>query len=194
MSKAWRRFLKRHHPEGIPWPAAILYNAVSSSQIFQEHYALVAEDIAACHPGEAIVDIGTGPGWLLLALHQVLPHAKVVGVDILAGMVAKARENAQRVADADSVEVREGGADRLPFATGSVDTVVSTGSIHHWTKPVAGLDEICCVLKPGRTGAHFRSGAQDAAGDCRGDPAPLRGRSADPALAALLRGTVLQCG
>jgi hypothetical protein len=44
MSPGWRQFLRRWHPEGIPWPAAILYNAISRTSIFERHYRLVADD------------------------------------------------------------------------------------------------------------------------------------------------------
>lgn len=45
--------------------------------------------------------------------------------------------------------MKEGGADALPFADNSFDIVVSTGSIHHWKDPEAGLNEIYRILSPG---------------------------------------------
>lgn len=48
------------------------------------------------------------------------------------------------------IEVLEGKASHLPFADGSFDAVVSTGSIHHWKDPTAGLNEAYRVLKDGR--------------------------------------------
>jgi len=150
MSTGWRQCLRRWHPEGIPWPFAILYNAISRSRVFVEHYRLVADDVGHYYRSGRVLDIGTGPGWLLLALRRSLPEADLVGVDISAAMVSLAKGNLTRAGCAGGVEVTQAGADALPFPDESIDVVVSTGSLHHWKNPVAGLNEVHRVLKPGR--------------------------------------------
>jgi SAM-dependent methyltransferase len=150
MSPGWRQHLRRWHPEGIPWPLAILYNAVSRSRVFTEHYQLVADDVARFCPSGRVLDIGTGPGWLLLTLRRSLPEVDLIGVDISAAMVSLATANLDRAGCAGAVKVIQAGADGLPFRDESVDTVVSTGSVHHWKNPVVGLNEVHRVLKPGR--------------------------------------------
>ena len=147
-----RQALARLHPQGIPWPASLLYDLVSRSSVFQRHYELVAEDILShCQPGN-LLDVGTGPGWLLVKLHQLRSAAKLTGVDISPAMVAKARQNMKKAGCAEAIEIREAGAQCLPFADGSFDTVVSTGSLHHWKDPVGGLNEVHRVLRPGGHG------------------------------------------
>jgi len=49
----------------------------------------------------------------------------------------------------DMVAITKGAADNLPFADSSFDLVVSTGSIHHWKRPVECLNDIRRVLRPG---------------------------------------------
>lgn len=144
-----RRLLKRIHPEGIPWPGSALYNAVSSTRLFQRHYELVAKDILSYGAQGSLLDIGTGPGWLLLKLHEQAPQMRLVGLDASAAMVAKARQNMAEAGLAGVIEIREGNASHLPFPDGAFDIVVSTGSIHHWKEPTAGLNEVHRVLKPG---------------------------------------------
>ena len=147
----WRRI----HPEGIPWPASALYNAVSKTSIFQRHYQLVADDIlSSCSPG-SLLDIGTGPGWLLVHLHRQRPDAQLAGVDISPAMVSRARENLARAGCLGAIQIRQAAADSLPFPDGSFDTVVSTGSLHHWREPGRGLDEVYRVLKPGGSGLMY---------------------------------------
>ena len=97
MSHGWRDFLRRFHPEGIPWPGSALYNVLSQTEVFSKHYDLVAGHVGSyCGAGSTLLDIGTGPGWLLLALHRSVPELKLVGVDISPAMVAAARENMKR--------------------------------------------------------------------------------------------------
>jgi ubiquinone/menaquinone biosynthesis C-methylase UbiE len=145
----WRKLLQRIHPQGIPWPATVLYDRIARSRIFRDHYRLVAEDIAARCPKGRLLDIGTGPGWLLPALHKRAPGLQLTGVDISPGMVAQARRNMARAGLADAVDIQEAAADRLPFADGTFDIVVSTGTLHHWKDAAAGLKEVHRVLRPG---------------------------------------------
>jgi len=145
-----RRLLKLVHPEGIPWPGSALYNALTSAQPLQRHYyGTVAQDIVDhCSQG-ALLDIGTGPGWLLLRVHECSEQMQLVGIDASAAMAHKARVNVGSAGLDDAVHVLAGNADHLPLADASVDVVVSTGSIHHWKSPALAMGEIHRVLKPG---------------------------------------------
>jgi ubiquinone/menaquinone biosynthesis C-methylase UbiE len=144
-----RRLLKIFHPEGIPWPGTAFYNAISETSLFQRHYDLIARDILNHCSGESILDIGTGPGWLLVKLHQRSPRLRVVGLDASPSMVARAQKNMANVGLSDIIEIKEGEASRIPFADSFFDTVVSTGSLHHWKEPTDSLNEIYRVLKIG---------------------------------------------
>jgi len=65
-----------------------------------------------------VVDFGTGTGCLLLALLSELPHATGIGIDIVPGAVAMARENAAAL----------GLAARAEFRIGSGDTRIEAGA------------------------------------------------------------------
>lgn len=144
-----RRLLKIFHPEGIPWPGTAFYNAISGTTIFQRNYELAARDIVSYCSEGSILDIGTGPGWLLVKLHQEFPRLLVTGLDASPSMVARARKNIANAGLSDVIEVKEGNASHIPFSDGSFDTVVSTGSLHHWKNPTAGLNDVYRVLKHG---------------------------------------------
>lgn len=148
----FRRFLKRFHPEAIPRLGSIAYNWISRSRIFQIQYEFVAGDVVARRSEGRLLDVGTGPGWLLIKLHQRLPAFELVGIDISPGMVAEARHNMNIAGISGEVTIREGNAGSLPFEEGSFDVVVSTGSFHHWKEPVDGLNECYRVLRPGGCG------------------------------------------
>jgi ubiquinone/menaquinone biosynthesis C-methylase UbiE len=144
-----KRLLKSLHPEGIPWPATLLYNAISSRKIFRQHYKLVARDVLQQGHVQSVLDIGAGPAWLLIALREVLPDARLCGIDISGAMVATAERNLRQSGQIGNTELKVGNAESLPFHDKTFDCVVSTGSIHHWKNPIAGLNEIHRVLKDG---------------------------------------------
>ncbi len=142
-----RRLMKLVHPEGIPWPGSVLYNALSSSTIFMRHYELAAEDILShCSQG-TLLDIGTGPARLLLKLHQQSPGMRLVGIDSSAAMITQAKQNVAQAGLSEFIEVKEGSASSIPFPDQSFDIVVSTVSMHHWKQPEVCLNEIYRVLK-----------------------------------------------
>jgi ubiquinone/menaquinone biosynthesis C-methylase UbiE len=149
MLSPFRKLLKRVHPEGIPWPATVMYNLLSSTNIFQQNYTFVAKDIGNYCTAGSILDIGTGPGWLLMKIHDQLPDLRVTGLDVSPSMVAKARKNIEKAGLSDVIEMKQGSANALPFDDNTFDVIVSTGSIHHWKQPEAGLNEVHRVLKPG---------------------------------------------
>jgi ubiquinone/menaquinone biosynthesis C-methylase UbiE len=64
-----------------------------------------------------------------------------VGVDISAGMLAKARAHQDLLVRGDST--------RLPFADASFDTVFARSLLYHLPDPEAGVCEMLRVLKPG---------------------------------------------
>jgi ubiquinone/menaquinone biosynthesis C-methylase UbiE len=144
-----RRLLKIFHPEGIPWIGTVFYNALTGTSIFQRHYDAVARDILSYSSVGNILDIGTGPGWLLVKLLQHAPRLQLIGLDTSDAMVAKARKNMAEAGLSDNIEIKEGNASHLPFVDTTFDTVVSTGSIHHWKDPIEGLNEVYRVLKKG---------------------------------------------
>jgi ubiquinone/menaquinone biosynthesis C-methylase UbiE len=145
----FRRLLKLFHPEGIPNPGAKFYNTVSKTGIFQRHYVLLAQDILGYGKQGHCLDVGMGPGWLLIKLHEQSPALHLHGIDISPSMVAKATVNVRKTGLAGVIDLKAGDASHIPYGDGFFDAVVSTGSIHHWKVPVRALNEIYRVLKHG---------------------------------------------
>lgn len=149
MSTWWRDFLRRWHPEGIPWPGSVLYNAVSQTEVFNRHYGLVADHVRLYCSTGVILDIGTGPGWLLVALRRSSPELELVGVDISPAMVTTARKNMKKAGHSTVIDLGVAAAEALPFRDDSFNAVISTGSLHHWKDPLAALNEVHRVLRVG---------------------------------------------
>lgn len=105
--------------------------------------------IAALAAGETVLDLGAGGGFdCFLAANQVGPDGRVIGVDMTADMVAKARANAQKL-DAKNVEFRLGEIEHLPVANDSVDVILSNCVINLSPDKAAVFRDAFRVLKPG---------------------------------------------
>ena len=105
--------------------------------------------IASLQSGERVLDLGSGAGFDgFLAARQVGPGGRVIGVDMTAGMVARARANAAKVA-LPQVDFRLGEIEHLPVADESVDVIMSNCVINLSPDKPAVFREAFRVLAPG---------------------------------------------
>ncbi len=105
--------------------------------------------IASLRPGEVVLDLGSGAGFdCFLAARQVGATGRVIGVDMTAEMIARARENARKV-KAENVEFRLGEIERLPVGDGSVDVILSNCVINLSPEKAAVFREAFRVLRAG---------------------------------------------
>jgi ubiquinone/menaquinone biosynthesis C-methylase UbiE len=122
-----------------------------ASRFLHGLYARVAADVAAAglDDGARVLDVGTGPGRVPLAIAQALPRLRVEGLDLSAEMIAHARRNASDAGLDDRVRFTVGDVADLPHPDDTFDLIVSTMSQHHWPDAAAGLRELRRVLRPG---------------------------------------------
>jgi arsenite methyltransferase len=107
---------------------------------------LVREAIAA-QPGEHVLDVGCGPGFLVTELlDQVGIDGSITGVDGSRAMLAVA---AKRVDGHDNVVLHEADATTLPVLDGAFDAAVSVQVLEYVPDVAAALAEIHRVLRPG---------------------------------------------
>jgi len=107
------------------------------------------QGIASLRAGETVLDLGSGAGFdAFLAARQVGPTGSVIGVDMTADMVSKARANAATVG-AGNVEFRLGEIEHLPVADRSVDVIISNCVVNLAPDKRAVYREALRVLKPG---------------------------------------------
>jgi ubiquinone/menaquinone biosynthesis C-methylase UbiE len=113
-------------------------------------YRSVADRVTTDLPrGAEVVDVGTGPGRLLVDLARLRPDAHVVGIDPSADMVEHALRRARAAGVSGHVEARVASAESLPFPDASVDLVVSSLSAHHWADASVAVAEQARVLRAG---------------------------------------------
>jgi len=105
--------------------------------------------IAGLAPGEIVLDLGSGAGFdCLLAARQVGPTGRVIGVDMTAAMVERARANVRELG-VDHVEFRLGEIEQLPVADAAVDVIISNCVINLTPDKRRVFAEAFRVLKPG---------------------------------------------
>ncbi len=105
--------------------------------------------IASLAPGETVLDLGAGAGFdSFLAARRVGLSGRVIGVDMPAEMVAKARNSGAR-AGFENVEFRLGEIEHLPVADSIIDVIMSNCVINLSPQKQAAFDEAFRVLKPG---------------------------------------------
>lgn len=105
--------------------------------------------IAGLREGEVVVDLGCGGGMdAFLAARRVGPTGKVIGVDMTAEMLERARAGKQKLG-LTNVEFIQSTVDRLPLADQSVDCVISNCVVNLVPEKLAVFREILRVLKPG---------------------------------------------
>lgn len=105
--------------------------------------------IASLKPGETVLDLGSGGGFdCFLAAKQVGKDGTVIGVDMTAEMIDRARQNAEK-SETENVEFRLGEIEHLPVADAVVDVILSNCVINLSPDKAAVFREAFRVLKHG---------------------------------------------
>jgi L-amino acid N-acyltransferase YncA/ubiquinone/menaquinone biosynthesis C-methylase UbiE len=105
--------------------------------------------VAALHPGEAVLDLGSGGGIdVLLSARRVGPGGTAYGLDATPAMIALARANAAE-ADVTNAQFLHGDIEDIPLPDGNVDVVISNCVINLSADKPRVLGEAFRVLRPG---------------------------------------------
>jgi len=109
--------------------------------------------VAELRQGEVVVDLGSGGGFdAFIAGRKVGAAGRVIGVDMTADMITKARRNLKTYQERtgwDNVEFRLGEIEHLPVADESVDVIISNCVINLSPDKPQVWRDMARVLKPG---------------------------------------------
>ncbi len=97
-------------------------------------------------PGACVLEIAPGPGYLAIEIAKLV-RCRMVGVDISRTFVRIANENAEK-AGLD-IAFEEGDASDLPYPANAFDFIFCRAAFKNFSRPLAALNEIYRVLKPG---------------------------------------------
>lgn len=110
---------------------------------YSEPLSALFADQAGVAPGQRVLDVGCGPGALSAMLADRLGTEAIAAVDPSKTFVAAAQHRLP------GVDVRLGSAEALPYDDDSFDAALAQLVVHFMTDPVAGLQEMGRVTRPG---------------------------------------------
>ena len=109
-------------------------------------------EFARIKEGDTVIDLGSGAGNdAFVARRFVGETGKVIGVDFTEPMIARARENAEKLG-VNNVEFRQGDIEDLPVTSNKADVIVSNCVLNLVPNKHKVFSEVYRVLKPG---GHF---------------------------------------
>ncbi len=140
-------------PTGRAWAVDLHYppELANVPELAAESFAGVANpfSLGRLAARECVLDLGSGAGTdSLIAAQMVGEQGSVIGIDMTPQMLEKARAAAAEQGAAN-VEFVEAEAERLPFAEGRFDVVISNGVIDLIPDKDAVFAELFRVLTPG---------------------------------------------
>lgn len=106
-------------------------------------------DLALIKSGDSVLEVGCGTGSLTLAAkRQAGPSGKVVGIDVIPGMVEYSQRKAEQAHE--EITFQLGNINDIPFADNTFDAVIGSFMIFHMAEETRkkGIAEIYRVLKP----------------------------------------------
>jgi demethylmenaquinone methyltransferase/2-methoxy-6-polyprenyl-1,4-benzoquinol methylase len=99
-------------------------------------------------PVHIVLDVATGTGAVAIELARRY-RCRVVGVDQSAEMLAEGRRRVEEAGLAESIELREGRAEELPFEEASFDGLTFTYLLRYVDDPGTTMRELARVVRPG---------------------------------------------
>ncbi|MDY0199459.1 MAG: bifunctional demethylmenaquinone methyltransferase/2-methoxy-6-polyprenyl-1,4-benzoquinol methylase UbiE [Bacteroidales bacterium] len=96
-----------------------------------------------------VLDVATGTGDLAITLANKQSDVTIVGVDIAQEMLAAAKQKVDKLHLSNRISFQKASSLSLPFLSNQFDAAMVAFGVRNFEDPLAGLTEICRVLKPG---------------------------------------------
>ena len=109
-------------------------------------------EFAKIKEGDTVIDLGSGAGNdAFIARKMTGEKGKVIGIDFTEAMIARARDNAEKLG-LNNVEFRQGDIEDMPVTGNKADVIVSNCVLNLVPNKHKVFSEVYRVLKPG---GHF---------------------------------------
>jgi len=131
----------------LPRFGASLYDRMTQSRAIKAQFREIAQDLVSRVSHGRLLDIGTGPGRLLIEIHKMNSDIELFGLDVSASMIGAARKNLMVI----KADLRQGNIRSTSYESDFFDIITCTGSFYLWEYPVESLEEIFRILKEGQS-------------------------------------------
>lgn len=135
----------------LPRFGAWLYDRFLYVEPIQARIAEIAHHLVSRIESGKLLDVGTGPGRLLIEINRLNPDLELFGLDISASMIKVARNNLQNI----RANLRVGSIRHTDYESDFFTAVTSVGSFYLWDYPEESLEEIFHILKKGKSAYLF---------------------------------------
>lgn len=96
-----------------------------------------------------IADFATGTGDVAIAMARRMPQARLTGLDLSEGMLARAKQKTAGTPLQTRIRFRQADCLATPLDSGTVDVVTVAYGVRNYADISAGIAEIYRVLRPG---------------------------------------------
>ncbi len=137
--------------EKIPDFAAIMYMNLAKNaktDFYRTVAKEVVERIEARRDIWNLLDIGTGPGFMLFEIADLTDDLELIGIDLSEKLINFAKSESEKRGYSD-IQFEIGDANHLRFEDDVCDFIISSGVFHSLKNPVAAIKEWLRILKPG---------------------------------------------
>lgn len=134
-------------------PNADAYVHGHHESVVAQHRRRTAEEAAAfllphLRPGMRLLDVGCGPGTITAGLAERVAPAEVIAIDVEPAILEDAHAVA-RERGIENIRFEEASVYALPYEAASFDVAYAHQVLQHLARPVAALEEMRRVLRPG---------------------------------------------
>jgi ubiquinone/menaquinone biosynthesis C-methylase UbiE len=137
--------------EKIPEFAAEMYTCLAKGAKTQ-FYKIAAKEIIERTETRRdvwnLLDIGTGPGFMLFEIADLADDLELVGIDLSEKLINFAKSESEKRGYGD-IHFEIGDANHLDFEDNVCDFIISSGVLHSLRNPAAAIKEWLRVLRPG---------------------------------------------
>ena len=94
-----------------------------------------------------LVDLGCGSGNLIVEIAQKYNSIDLIGIDISDEILELAKQRVIKNELNERIKFEIGNVENLPFSDNSIDFIISSLSLHHWSNPKIAFKELVRTLK-----------------------------------------------